>query len=48
MLLWLWRGFLAAALVWALLSFSYIAVAVVAVWVATEVAVRGRRHPLRP
>ena len=45
---WVVRGLLAAALAWSLLSFSYIAVAVIAVWIAMEVALRRRRHPVRP
>ena len=48
MVVWAWRGLLAAALAWSLLSFSYIAIAVIAVWVATEVALRGRRQRTRP
>jgi hypothetical protein len=47
MAIWAWRGLLAAALAWSLLSFSYIAVAVVAVWAATEITLRGRRQHAR-
>jgi len=48
MAIWAWRGLLAAALAWSLLSFSYIAIAVVAVWVTTEVALRARRQRMLP
>ena len=40
LLLWVWRGLLAAALAAALLSFSYLAVAVIAAWAATELLAR--------
>ena len=48
MAIWAWRGLLAAALAWSLLSFSYIAIAVAAVWVATETLLRGRRQRALP
>jgi hypothetical protein len=35
-MLWAWRGVLVAALGWSVLAFSWIGVAVLAVWLATE------------
>jgi hypothetical protein len=46
--LWAWRALMLATLTWSLLAFSYIAVAVVAIWVATEVWLRRQRNRPRP
>jgi len=40
--LWAWRGLLAAALAWSLLAFSWLALAVIVLWAATEILVRNR------
>ena len=46
--LWAWRALMLATLTWSLLAFSYIAVAVVAIWMATEMWLRRQRNRLAP
>jgi hypothetical protein len=45
--MWAWRGLLAAALAWSVLAFSGIALAVIAVWLASELLFRARLARIR-